>query len=65
VAILFLIPPLTALFELVPVEPFEWLLVFLIASFVFIIEEARKRIAMSTHKIKQPLANIHQSSISN
>ncbi|MFW9767478.1 MAG: cation-translocating P-type ATPase [Candidatus Thorarchaeota archaeon] len=46
VAVLFIFPPLTALFELVPVEPVEWILVFLLASIVFIIEEVRKKIAM-------------------
>jgi Ca2+-transporting ATPase len=46
VAVLFIFPPLTALFELVPVEPIEWLFVFMLASLVFIIEELRKRLAL-------------------
>ncbi len=46
VAILFIFPPLTTLFELVPIEPIEWIFIFLLASIVFIIEEVRKRIAM-------------------
>jgi Ca2+-transporting ATPase len=45
VGILFVFPPMTALFELVPVEPVEWLFVFLFSSMVFIVEEARKRVA--------------------
>ena len=45
VAILFLLPPLTTLFELVWVTPLEWLLVFILASSILIIEEIRKRIA--------------------
>ena len=45
VAILFVLPPLTALFELTPVFPSEWILVFGIGSLVFILEEIRKIIA--------------------
>lgn len=45
VGILFVFPPMTALFELVPVEPIEWLFVFLLSSMVLIVEEARKRVA--------------------
>ena len=49
VAILFVLPPLTALFQLVPVLPFEWILVFGLASLVFILEEIRKGIANRIH----------------
>ena len=45
VAILFVLPPLTALFELTPVFASEWVLVFGLASLVFILEEIRKGIA--------------------
>jgi len=45
VGILFVFPPMTVLFELVPVEPVEWLFVFLLSSIVLIVEEARKRVA--------------------
>jgi len=45
VALIFLIPPMVALFELSPVEPLEWVLVFLVASIVFILEEIRKRLS--------------------
>lgn len=43
VAILFIFPPMTSLFGLVPIEPIELAFVFLLASTVFIIEEIRKR----------------------
>ncbi|TFG34814.1 HAD family hydrolase, partial [Candidatus Thorarchaeota archaeon] len=49
VAVLFIISPLTILFGLVPVAPLEWILVFVLASMVFILEEIRKRIA---HKLE-------------
>jgi Ca2+-transporting ATPase len=45
VAILFVFPPMTALFELMPIEPVEWLFVFLLSSIVLIVEEVRKRVA--------------------
>jgi magnesium-transporting ATPase (P-type) len=45
VALLFVLPPLTALFELGPVALEEWLLVIALASIVFVIEEIRKRLA--------------------
>ena len=45
VGILFIFPPLTVLFDLTNVEFWEWVLVFSIASVVFIVEEARKKIA--------------------
>jgi Ca2+-transporting ATPase len=45
VGILFVFPPLTALFELTTIELWEWGYVFLIASSVFIIEELRKRVS--------------------
>ncbi|TFG27120.1 cation-transporting P-type ATPase, partial [Candidatus Thorarchaeota archaeon] len=50
VAILFIFPPLVALFELSSVEPIEWILIFLITSPVFIIEELRKRVAKNLKK---------------
>ncbi|TFG30856.1 HAD family hydrolase [Candidatus Thorarchaeota archaeon] len=49
VGILFLLPPLSALFQLVPVSPLEWIVVFMLSSMVFIFEEIRKRIA---HRLK-------------
>lgn len=45
VSLLFLLPPMTALFELSPVAPLEWLLVISLSSLVFIIEEIRKKLA--------------------
>ena len=50
VAVLFVVPPLTALFELGSVEPMEWILIFLITLPVFIIEEIRKRVAKNLKK---------------
>lgn len=50
VAILFIYSPLTILFQLSAVTPLEWILVFGLASFVFILEEIRKRIAIELHK---------------
>ncbi len=45
VSLLFLIPPLGALFELNYIAPLDWLLVFTLSSMVFILEELRKKIA--------------------
>ena len=45
VSLLFLIPPLGALFQLSYVAPLDWLLVVALSSTVFIVEEVRKRIA--------------------
>ncbi|MBN2228218.1 MAG: HAD-IC family P-type ATPase [Candidatus Thorarchaeota archaeon] len=45
VAVLFLLPPLTALFELTMIDPQEWIFVFLLSSLVFIVEEIRKKLA--------------------
>ncbi len=50
VAILFVIPPLTALFELVPLAPFEWILVVGLGLLVFLIEEIRKRVVIRMQK---------------
>ncbi len=50
VAVLFVFPPLTALFELGNVEPMEWILIFLITMPVFIIEEIRKRMTKMLKK---------------
>jgi len=46
VAILFILPPLTTLFELVPLAPLDWILVVGLGTLVFIIEEVRKRVAI-------------------
>ncbi|PNX52453.1 MAG: hypothetical protein BV458_09505 [Thermoplasmata archaeon M9B2D] len=45
VSLLFLLPPLTALFELSPIAPVEWLLVICLSTLVFIVEEIRKKLA--------------------
>ncbi len=45
VTLLFILPPLTTLFELIYIAPEEWLLVIVLSSIVFIVEEIRKRIA--------------------
>jgi Ca2+-transporting ATPase len=45
VSLLFLLPPLTALFELSPIAPVEWLLVIGLSTLVFIVEEIRKKLA--------------------
>ncbi len=50
VAILFIVPPLTALFELVPLAPLEWILVVGLGLLVFIIEEIRKRVVIRMQK---------------
>jgi len=50
VAVIFLFPPLVSLFELAPVDPWEWILVFLLASIVFILEELRKRFSNRSRK---------------
>ena len=52
VAVIFLFPPLVSLFELAPVDPWEWILVFLLASIVFILEELRKRFSNRSRKKK-------------
>ncbi|MFW9975311.1 MAG: cation-translocating P-type ATPase [Candidatus Thorarchaeota archaeon] len=50
VAILFVVPPLTALFELVPLALLDWFLVVGLGTLVFIIEEIRKRVVIRTWK---------------
>ena len=45
VSLLFALPPLTVLFELSIIAPSEWLFVVILSSFVFFVEEIRKRIA--------------------
>jgi Ca2+-transporting ATPase len=45
VALLFLIPPLSALFELSYIAPLEWIFMTGLSSIVFIIEEIRKSLA--------------------
>ncbi|MDH4212702.1 MAG: HAD-IC family P-type ATPase [Candidatus Thorarchaeota archaeon] len=45
VSLLFLLPPLTALFELSLIAPGDWLLVISLSSLVFIVEEIRKKLA--------------------
>jgi magnesium-transporting ATPase (P-type) len=45
VSILYIFPPLTALFQLVIVAPQEWVFVFVHSSLVFVLEELRKKVS--------------------
>jgi Ca2+-transporting ATPase len=45
VSMLFLLPPMTALFELSLLTTVEWMLVVSLSSMVFIVEEVRKKVA--------------------
>ncbi|MFX1370162.1 MAG: cation transporting ATPase C-terminal domain-containing protein, partial [Promethearchaeota archaeon] len=47
VSILFLIPPLTAVFGLIQLELWEWMEIAIFGVVLLLIEEARKRVAKS------------------
>jgi hypothetical protein len=48
VGILFVVPPLSLVFEVVPLEIVDWVTLILIASSIWVIDEIRKRLRLFT-----------------